>query len=469
MVFETSTLGILLIDHDLKIVAANRALHAMLGYTDEELCSVSPFDLLAEEERDVARSRLRELREGKRDNYEIVTRWRRKDGAPIWVNSFVSTIPGNEANRPIYLATVIDITDRQRAESELRRTATYLVEAEKISRTGCWARNTRGELFWSEEERRIFGIAPSEATPSYESFLDIIHPEDRTLVHEISLQALKQRKPYDVAFRVLLRDGTIKHIHTVGKPAFDDAGEVVEYIGVSMDETERKRASVAAQEAQAELARVARLTTMGELAASIAHEINQPLAAVVTNGTASLRWLAHATPNLDEARAALTNIVKDGKRASDVIGRIRGLLRNDKLEYAELDINGAIREVVALTMNAMQSRSVVVQTALPANVPHVLGDRVQLQQVIMNLIMNGADAMSSVSDRARILQIGSQIDETGEVLVHVKDTGTGIDEGIRSRNLRSPVHHQVHRHGHGPVDLSIDHRGPRRTPMGFAE
>jgi signal transduction histidine kinase len=200
-----------------------------------------------------------------------------------------------------------------------------------------------------------------------------------------------------------------------------------------MDETERKRASVAAQEAQAELARVARLTTMGELAASIAHEINQPLAAVVTNGTASLRWLAHATPNLDEARAALTNIVKDGKRASDVIGRIRGLLRNDKLEYAELDINGAIREVVALTMNAMQSRSVVVQTALPANVPHVLGDRVQLQQVIMNLIMNGADAMSSVSDRARILQIGSQIDETGEVLVHVKDTGTGIDEGIRSR------------------------------------
>jgi signal transduction histidine kinase len=232
---------------------------------------------------------------------------------------------------------------------------------------------------------------------------------------------------------VLLRDGTVKHIHTVGKPAFDEAGEVAEYVGVSMDETERKRASVAAQEAQAELARVARLTTMGELAASIAHEINQPLAAVVTHGTASLRWLAHPTPNLDEARAALTSIVKESRRASDVIGRIRGLLKNHKLEYVELDINGAIREVVALAASAMQNRNVGVQTMLPGSVRRALGDRVQLQQVIMNLIMNGADAMSSVSDRARILQIETRMDDAGQVLVFVRDTGTGIDEGIRSR------------------------------------
>jgi signal transduction histidine kinase len=190
------------------------------------------------------------------------------------------------------------------------------------------------------------------------------------------------------------------------------------------------RANAAMHEAQEELARVARLTTIGELAASIAHEINQPLAAVVAQGNAALRWLAHSPPNLEETRDSIKAILNEGYRASEVIGRIRSLLKHSAPDYVELDINDVIRDVLELTASALRSRGVVVQTQLSEALPRALGDRVQLQQVIMNLIMNGADAMSAVSGRPRILHIGSQID-SGSLLVSVKDSGTGIDEAIR--------------------------------------
>src|SRR5262245_52626281 len=421
-VFETSTLGIMLTDQDHRFLATNRALQTMIGYTAQELQKLSPVDLIAEEGREEARHRLAELRDGNRVNYEVVTRWRRKDGSPIWVNTFVSTIPGGDKSAPIYLATAIDITDRHKAESELQRFATYLAEAEKLSHTGFWARNTKtDELFWSHEEWRIFGLDPETTQLSYQVFLDLVHPEDRAALEQDSLRAVQNKQPYDILFRAVLRDGTIKHLHSVGTPQIEDSGEVVEYIGVTVDETERVRASAVMHEAQAELARVARLTTMGELAASIAHEINQPLNAVVVSGNAALRWLAHAPPNLEETKNRLKAIVKEGNRASEVIGRIRSLFKHRNPEYVELDINDAIREVLELTAGTLRSRGVVIQTQLPATLPQALGDRVQLQQVIVNLIMNGADAMSAVADRPRSLRIGSQINGGGSVLVSVKD------------------------------------------------
>jgi PAS domain S-box-containing protein len=432
LVFENSTLGIMLSDHDHRFLATNRALQTMVGYTAQELLKLSPVDIIAEEEREGASRRLAELSAGKRASYEVVTCYRRKDGSPIWANTFVSTIPGGENSPPIYIATAIDITDRHRAESELRRFATYLAEAEKLSHTGCWAMNTKtGELFWSEEEWRIFGLHPGTTQLSYQVYLDLVHPEDRAALEADSLQAVRNKEPYDILFRAVLRDGTIKHLHTVGKPQIEESGAVVEYIGVTMDETERVRANAAMNEAQAELARVARLTTMGELAASIAHEINQPLAAVVASGNAALRWMAHVPPNLEETRDAIRAILNEGYRASEVTGRIRSLFKHREPDYVELDVNNAIRDVLELTVSALRSRDVVIQTQLSAALPPALGDRLQLQQVIMNLIMNGADAMSAVADRPRILHIGSQIDSAGNVLVSVRDSGTGIDEAIR--------------------------------------
>jgi signal transduction histidine kinase len=302
----------------------------------------------------------------------------------------------------------------------------------KLSHTGCWAINTKtGELFWSGEEWRIFGLRPETTQLSYQVFLDLVHPEDRTVVEDGSARAVRNKEPFDILFRAVLRDGVIKHLHTVGKPQIDESGAVVEYIGVTMDETERVRANAAMQEAQAELARVARLTTMGELAGSIAHEIKQPLAAIVANGNAALRWLAHTPPNLEETRDSIRAILNDGHRASEVTARIRSLLKHSAPDYVELDINDAIRDVLELTVSALRTRGVVIQTQLSASLPKALGDRVQLQQAVMNLIMNGADAMSAVMDRPRILQIVSQLDGTGDLLVSVEDSGTGIDEAIR--------------------------------------
>ena len=212
-----------------------------------------------------------------------------------------------------------------------------------------------------------------------------------------------KKKSYDIPFRIVLPDGSIKHIHSVGKPFFEKSGGVTEYIGVSMDVTERKRDEAALQLAQAELARVARLTTIGELAASIAHEINQPLSAISTNCLAALRWLRHEVPNLAEAKQALERTIKDAQRASDVISRIRALLKHDKPKYTALEVNDVIKEVVTMTQSALAARGVSVRIDLPQGLPHALGDRVQLQQVLLNLIINGADAMGLVASGPRIL------------------------------------------------------------------
>jgi signal transduction histidine kinase len=190
--------------------------------------------------------------------------------------------------------------------------------------------------------------------------------------------------------------------------------------------TERKQAEEALRDAQAELAHVTRVMTMGELTASIAHEINQPLAAVVTNANAGLRWLAGPIPNLSEAREALARITRDGKRASDVIGRIRALVKKSSTEKAGLDLNEAIQEVVVLVQSEIQKSEVTLQMELAIDLPQILGNRVQLQQVILNLVMNSIEAMSAVTDRSRDLLIRSCKYESDEVLVAVQDSGIGV-------------------------------------------
>jgi C4-dicarboxylate-specific signal transduction histidine kinase len=218
----------------------------------------------------------------------------------------------------------------------------------------------------------------------------------------------------------------------VGHPGINDADEL-EFIGTVMDLTERKRADEALRNAQAELARTARLTTMGELAASIAHEINQPLGAIVTNANACLRWLNRGEPDLDEARDAISRIAKDGMRAGDVIRGLRALAKKSGPELAKLDIDDAIQEVLVLTDTERQRHGVELRTDLLAGDRPVFGDRIQLQQVMLNLIMNGIEAMSTVTDRPKILSISSESDEAGSVLVAVQDAGTGLDQASADR------------------------------------
>ena len=389
------------------------------------------------------------------------------DGSIKHIHTVLHPLTSNSGKTSEIIATAADITDRVRSESELRRSEAYLAEAEKISHTGCWARNpTTGALFWSQEEWRIFGLDPAKTKLSYEMFLQMIHPDDRASLEETSTRAVREKRSYDIPFRIVLPDGSIKHIHSVGKPFFEKSGGVTEYIGVSMDVTERKRDEAALQLAQAELARVARLTTIGELAASIAHEINQPLSAIGTNGLAALRWLGHEVPNVAEAKQALERISKEAQRANDVIDRIRALLKHDKPKYTALDINDVIKEVVTMTQSALQARGVSVQIDLSPGLPRATGDRVQLQQVLMNLIMNGADAMSSVTSGRRILRLASRVDSSGSILVSIEELGHRTGSWFIRPNFSPLIFDEAQWYGDGLGDLQIYRRGARWTHLG---
>jgi PAS domain S-box-containing protein len=320
------------------------------------------------------------------------------------------------------------LTERRRAEEELRRTGAYLAEGQRISHTGSWGWNiATGELFWSQEHFRIFGFDPESAKPSYSMFLERIHPKDRAFVEQTVDRAVRERSDLEMDYRIVLTDGSTRYLQSLGHPVIRESGDLVEFVGTVMDVTERKRAEEALREARAELAQVTRLMTMGELTASIAHEINQPLTAVVTSANACQRWLAGPMPNLDEARAAVARIARDGNRASDVIGRIRALVKKSATEQTELDINEVIQEVLGLLQNEIQKNRVVLRMELAADLRRILGDRIQLQQVILNLVMNGIEAMSAAMERSRELLIRSRQHESDKVLVAVQDSGIGID------------------------------------------
>ena len=316
--------------------------------------------------------------------------------------------------------------ERKHAEDKLRRNETYLVEGERLSHTGSWALNVySGEVFWSQEVYRIFGLDSGTAL-NRDLLTQFHHPEDRLFKQTIDT-AIREGRDFKMDSRIVLPDGSVKHVHTVGHPVFNESGELTEFIGVVMDTTERKRSEEALREAQAELFRVARATTMGELTASIAHEVNQPLAAVVTNANACLRWLNARTPDLDEARTAAQRIVRDGNRASDVIARIRGFLTKGEPVTVQLDANDVVREIIMLTQGEVLRRAASLLTELADGLPAVSADRVQLQQVLLNLMMNALDAMSAVADSPRVLRIRTNTYESAAILVAFQDSGVGLN------------------------------------------
>ena len=359
---------------------------------------------------------------------ESEARLRRADGNYRWW--LIRNVPLRDelGNVIKWYGTSIDIEDRKRAEEKLRRSEADLHEAQRVSHTGSWRHNfLSGVVTTSPEGHRIWGINPDEKASVTEFFFGRMHPEDRPVVEQEYRVAQLKKAEFQSDFRIVLPDGAVKNIHSVGHPILNQAGDIVEFVGAAMDVTERKRGEEALRKAQADLAHVNRVTTLGELTASIAHEIKQPLAGVVTNGSACLRWLARESPDLDEACEAARRVIPDGNRANEVITRIRALMRKTETQKAQLDINQAIEEVVLLTQNEAARRDVKLRRELTAGLTPVFGDRVELQQVILNLVMNGVEAMASVIDRPRELVIFSRTHESDQMLVAVQDCGEGID------------------------------------------
>ena len=347
-----------------------------------------------------------------------------KDGEVV---EFVGTLVDVTEQHLARMALERENVKRRRAEDELRRSEAFLAEGQKISRTGSWAWNvTTGEASWSAEHFRIFGLDPKTTTPSYTVFVDRIHPDDRTAFEDMLQTAVRNGSDFEYDIRIVTPDGLIKYVHSLGRLAANGANGA-EFIGTVMDVTERRLGEEALRSALADLERASRLSTMGQLTASIGHEINQPLAAIITNADACVLWLDAQRANLEEARRAAARIVRNGHRAADIIKSIRALTRKSAPEMVSLDINDLIGEVIVLMGAEFRRHGVGIETSLPSNLNSVVGDRVQLQQVILNLIMNGIEAMANSKRGQRRLKVRSANGDSGHVVVAVEDSGPGLD------------------------------------------
>jgi PAS domain S-box-containing protein len=366
---------------------------------------------------------------------DFVYKVRRVDGSLGFVSASGKPMFDAEGRFSGYRGVASDLTDRKRAEQALQRSESYLEEAQRLSHTGSWGWNaaTREITHWSREIYRLYGFDPQAGIPPLAALLERIHRADRARLTEASDRAIRDGTEYELNFQVDLPDGTTKYIQEIGHPVYDAAGEIVEFVGTDMDITDRKRAEAEIRESgrryreiEVELAHANRVATMGQLSASIAHEVNQPIAAAITNANAALRWLSARPPDLEEVRQALGRIVDNGNRAGAVIGRIRDLIRKAPPRKDGLKINEAILEVVALTRGEVVKNGVSVQTQLAEGLPLIQGDRVQLQQVILNLIINAVEALSGVGEGSRELLISTGIAEPEGVLVAVQDSGPGL-------------------------------------------
>jgi signal transduction histidine kinase len=317
------------------------------------------------------------------------------------------------------------IEDQKRAEAALQHSEMYLTEAQRLSHTGSFGWNvSSGEVIWSEETFRILEYDRA-IKPTLGLALQRVHPDDRLVVGSIVDHASRESKDFDYGYRLLMPDGSVRHVHIVGHPVAGQGGQF-ELIGALMDVTAAKRAEEALQRAHSELAHVTRVTALGELTASIAHEVNQPLAGVIANAEACIGWLDRESPNLDAARSSLESIIADGNRASEVIRHVRLLATKSRTSKALININDVIKEAIDLVRRELHSHGVSPRTELASGLPTLFADRVQLQQVIINLAINGIEAMQAVMDRSRELVIKTHLDEAHQVQVTVSDYGVGI-------------------------------------------
>ncbi|MFL6283411.1 MAG: PAS domain-containing protein [Pyrinomonadaceae bacterium] len=326
----------------------------------------------------------------------------------------------------------IDVTPRKLAEEDLRRSEAFLGEAQRLSSTGSFSwRVATNRIAWSEQLYRIYELEVG-APVTLELIRTRVHPEDLTLYEKMVEQARNGGDDIEWQYRLLMPDRSIKYLHAVARATHDQDGEL-EYIAAVQDVTERRRSEEALGNLQSELAHVSRVATLGALTASIAHEINQPLSGIITNSSTGLRMLNADPPNVEGARETARRTLRDGNRASEVITRLRALFSKKEAATESVDLNEATREVIALSLSELRRSRVIPRLELANDLPHVTGDRVQLQQVILNLLRNALDAMDGVEDSRTPLVIRTERDGSERVRLSVRDAGVGFDPQMAGR------------------------------------
>src|SRR6267378_2941693 len=370
--------------------------------------------------------------------YEIVHRLRRWDGEYRWHQARGDPLRDRDGLIIQWYGLAVDIDDAGKAEDRLRRSEAYLSEAQRISHTGSYAYSpvTRQLLYWSDESYRIWGIDPLQGLPSRDDMWGRIHPDDRERVWGEVQEALREKRDFLAEFRILLPDGTVKWLEANTHHEFSPLGALLEVVCTNIDVTERNRAQDEREklrQLESNLAHMNRVSMMGELAASLSHEILHPIATARNNARAGMRFLEMSPPNLSEVKEALGCVVRDADRAKDIVGRIRNQIKKVPPRKELFGLNEAVNEVIVMVQSAIAKNGISFSTRLMDGLVPVQGDRVQLQQVLVNLILNAVEAMSSIEDGTRELSIRTEQSQTGGILVAVHDSGPGVDPGNLAR------------------------------------
>ena len=354
----------------------------------------------------------------------------RPDGAVRYIRCVGIPVLDNGLLKGL-LGTAMDVTEQEQLTHELQRREAYLAEAQRLSQTGSWAWSPDSDIrYWSEECYRVLSFDPQDGLPRFEEFFQRIHPDDQPGFRELVQTAIREKSEWETDYRIVHPDGPVSDIHVVGHPVLSTSGHLVEFVGTVIDVTERRRHEeerARLRQLEADLAHINRVSTLGEMAASLAHEITQPFTTARNNASAALNFLDKKPPDLGEVREALDCIVSDADRAGAIIGRIRDHIKKAPPRKDRFDVNEAINEVIVLARGEITKNGVSVDTHLTDGVISVEGDRVQLQQVALNLILNAVEAMGSVQEGPRELSISTEQNQVKGVLVAVRDTGPGID------------------------------------------
>ena len=386
---------------------------------EEYLATVHPQD------RDFMANTIKRMH-AERGGCDVKTRIVRPDGESGYIRCVGIPVVEGEVLKG-FLGTAMDITEQELLTQELELRQAHLAEAQKLTHTGSWVWRVpdRNKVRLSAEWYRIYGFDPAEGPPVWEKRLERVHPEDRLKWKSTIERAIMEKADYDLEFRILLPNGMVKWIHTVGHPVLSNTGDLEQFVGSSTDITERKSAEQEHEklrQLEADLAHTNRVSTLGEIAASLAHEIKQPIAAAITSANSCIEWLAHEPPNLDRARAAAARIDKYGNRAAEMIDRIRSFYKKASPQRELVDVNGIIHEMLTLLKGEASRFLVAIRTDLSAKLPKIMVDRVQLQQVFMNLMLNGIEAMT---DSGGELMVKSELQD-GQLQFSVSDTGVGL-------------------------------------------